>query len=371
MFNSERLCIARERRGLTQRALATAAGLTSKTISNYEKAGIFDVIASDSMERISAVLGYPIDFFLDRDVPSLTPEAVSFRAMTKLSAQKRDSALSAGKLAQELSGWIDEQFKLPKPNIPDCSFDGYTEPDRAARMVREAWGIGELSISNLVHLLESNGVKVFSLAENCVEVDAFSFWMDEKPFVLLNTMKTPERSRFDAAHELGHLVLHKHSSNNGRLAEQDADRFASAFLMPERSILASIPRMPKLDHLILLKKNWKVSLAALVRRTFDVGLSTEWHYRQLSIELNRRGYRTGEPQGMSEREKSLILEKVFSTLRTQGIKRTEILEQLRFPADEVNALTFNNPFFMEAITGAGFESGIERNKHKPQLQLVK
>lgn len=291
--------------------------------------------------------------------------------MTKLSAQKRDSALSAGKLAQELSGWIDEQFKLPKPNIPDCSFDGYTEPDRAARMVREAWGIGELSISNLVHLLESNGVKVFSLAENCVEVDAFSFWMDEKPFVLLNTMNTPERSRFDAAHELGHLVLHKHSSNNGRLAEQDADRFASAFLMPERSILASIPRMPKLDHLILLKKNWKVSLAALVRRTFDVGLSTEWHYRQLSIELNRRGYRTGEPQGMPEREKSLILEKVFSTLRTQGIKRTEILEQLRFPADEVNALTFNNPFFMEAITGAGFESGIERNKHKPQLQLVK
>ncbi|WP_375293532.1 transposase [Proteus mirabilis] len=156
-----------------------------------------------------------------------------------------------------------------------------------------------------------------------------------------------------------------------RLAEQDADRFASAFLMPERSILASIPRMPKLDHLILLKKNWKVSLAALVRRTFDVGLSTEWHYRQLSIELNRRGFRTGEPQGMPEREKSLILEKVFSTLRTQGIKRTEILEQLRFPPDEVNALTFNNPFFMKAITGAGFESGIERNRHKPQLQLVK
>lgn len=61
---SERLCIARERRGLTQRALATAAGLTSKTISNYEKAGIFDVIASDSMERISAILGYPIDFSL-------------------------------------------------------------------------------------------------------------------------------------------------------------------------------------------------------------------------------------------------------------------------------------------------------------------
>jgi Zn-dependent peptidase ImmA (M78 family) len=181
-------------------------------------------------------------------------------------------------------------------------------------------GVGELSISNLIHLLEANGVRVFSLAENCVEVDAFSFWMDNKPFVLLNTMKTPERSRFDAAHELGHLVLHKHSTNNGRQAEQDADRFASAFLMPERSVLASVPRMPSLDLLISLKKNWKVSLAALVRRTFDVGLSTEWHYRQLSIELARRGYRTGEPQGMEEREKSLVLDKVFSALRTKGVK---------------------------------------------------
>lgn len=370
MFNSERLRIARERRGLTQRALAEAAELTSRTISNYEKAGIFDAVASDSMDKISAVLGYPVEFFLDRDVPTLSPESVSFRAMTKLSAQKRDSALGAGKLAQELSIWIEEQFKLPKPNIPDCSFDGYSEPDRAARAVREHWGVGELSISNLIHLLEANGVRVFSLAENCVEVDAFSFWIDEKPFVLLNTMKTPERSRFDAAHELGHLVLHKHSSNNGRQAELDADRFASSFLMPERSVLATVPRMPSLDLLISMKKNWKVSLAALVRRTFDVGLSTEWHYRQLSIELARRGYRTSEPQGMDDRERSLILEKVFSALRSSGIKRNTILEQLRFPADEVSALTFSNSFFMGSINGEGLT---EQNsgKRPPHLSLVK
>ncbi|WP_261371520.1 ImmA/IrrE family metallo-endopeptidase [Yersinia frederiksenii] len=68
----------------------------------------------------------------------------------------------------------------------------------------------------MVHLIEPKGVKVFSLAENCVEVDAFSFWTNGKLFVLLNTMKTPERSRFDAAHELRHLVLHQRSSNTHR-----------------------------------------------------------------------------------------------------------------------------------------------------------
>lgn len=370
MFNSERLRIARERRGLTQRALAEAAELTSRTISTYEKAGVFDEIASDSISRIARVLNYPIAFFHEGEVPSLPVEAVSFRAMTKLSAQKRDSALGAGKLAQELSVWIDSQFTLPKPNVPDCSFDSYSEPEEAARVVRENWGIGELSVSNMVHLLESNGVKVFSLAENCIEVDAFSFWVDEKPFVLLNTMKTPERSRFDAAHELGHLVLHKHSSNNGRQAELDADRFASAFLMPKRSVLASVPRMPSLELLIKLKKNWKVSLAAMVRRSFDLGLSTEWHYRQLCIEVNRRGFRTAEPQGLPEREKSLVLEKVFTALRSKGVRRSEIIEQLRFPLDEVSTLTFNNNFFMETIDGDGMHTTLNEKK-SAHLSLVK
>ncbi|CAI1090939.1 Domain of uncharacterised function (DUF955) [Serratia fonticola] len=370
MFNSERLRIARERRGLTQRALAEETGLTSRTISTYEKAGVFDVVASDSMSRIASVLRYPIEFFHEGDAPSLPVEAVSFRAMTKLSAQKRDSALGAGKLAQELSTWIDSQFSLPKANIPDCSFDDYSEPEKAARIVREQWGIGELSISNMVHLLEANGIKVFSLAENCVEVDAFSFWMDEKPFVLLNTMKTPERSRFDAAHELGHLVLHKHASNNGRQAELDADRFASAFLMPERSVLATVPRMPSLELLISLKKNWKVSLAAMVRRSFDLGLSTEWHYRQLCIELNRRGFRTAEPQGLPEREKSLVLEKVFAALRAKGVRRMEILDKLRFPLDEISTLTFNNSFFMGAIEGDGARSA-PNEKGSSHLSLVK
>lgn len=370
MFNSERLRIARERRGLTQKALAEASGLTSKTISTYEKAGIFNALASDTMERIACVLGYPIEFFQVRITPTLPPEAVSFRAMTKLSAQKRDSALAAGKLAQELSQWIEEQFRLPEPDIPECSFDGYSEPEQAARYVRECWGVGELSISNMVHLLESHGVRVFSLAENCIEVDAFSFWMDEKPYILLNTMKTPERSRFDAAHELGHLVLHKHSTNNGREAEMEADRFASSFLMPDRSILASVPRMPPLELLISLKHRWKVSLAALVRRTFDLGLSTEWHYRQLSIELARRGYRTSEPQGMDMREKSLVLDKVFMALRSQGIKRSKVLEQLRLPADEISAITFSNTFFMEAHDG-GRSSLTSTGNTSDKLYLVK
>ena len=55
----------------------------------------------------------------------------------------------------------------------------------------------------MLHVLEAKGVRVFSLAENTRNVDAFSSWREERPFVFLNMQKTAERSRFDAAHELG------------------------------------------------------------------------------------------------------------------------------------------------------------------------
>ncbi|HHR6017596.1 TPA: ImmA/IrrE family metallo-endopeptidase [Providencia alcalifaciens] len=369
MYFSERIRMARERRGLTQKALADATGLTSKTINNYENANNFELAIDDNISKIANALNYPLSFFEVEDTPTLENDNVSFRAMTKLSAGRRASAISAGKLAQDISKWIESSFRLPEPCLPDCSFDNFMGPDQAARVTREAWGLGELSLKNIIHLVESKGVRVFSLAENCLEVDAFSFWMDNKPFMLLNTMKTPERSRFDTAHELGHLIMHKHSSNSGREAEIEADRFASAFLMPERSVLANVPRMPSLDLLIELKKFWNVSLAALVRRTFDLNLSTEWHYRQLCIDLTRRGFKTSEPEGLEVREKSLILDKIFTALRQQGIKRSEVLEQLNIPLDEMNALTFNNPFFMEAYNGISENNDYRSAKAK--LSLVK
>ncbi|MCY9843798.1 helix-turn-helix domain-containing protein [Vibrio caribbeanicus] len=346
MFNSLRLKIARERRGLTKKALAEITGITTRTLSTYENSGLLDATDDVVVEKIATALRYPIEFF-NADNPELVvKEGVSFRAMTKLSSAKRDAALSAGTLALEFNQWLENKFNLRKPNLIDCSSDSYTDPESAAQLLREHWNIGELSISNMVHLLESHGVRVFSLSENCVEVDAFSFWLDEKPFVFLNTMKTAERSRFDAAHELAHLVLHKHSSNNGRQAEEQADRFASAFLMPKGSVLAKVPAYPSLDQLLKLKKYWKVSLAALIRRTYDLELSSEWHYRQLSIELSKVYGRKLEPEGMKIMETSLVLQKAFAKLRENNVSRNDVLFELKLPRDELSAISFNNPFFL-------------------------
>jgi Zn-dependent peptidase ImmA (M78 family) len=95
---------------------------------------------------------------------------------------------------------------------------------------------------------------VFSLAENTKNVDAFSCWRNGEPYVFLNTFKTTERSRFDAAHELGHLVLHKHGGpKQGRSAEHEAHLFAASFLMPEDDVLATIPYVVGLDGIVRSK----------------------------------------------------------------------------------------------------------------------
>ena len=111
------------------------------------------------------------------------------------------------------------------------------------------WGLGELPVKNMIHLLESKGIRVFSLSIDTAQLDAFSMWHADTPFVFLNTMKSCEHSRFDAAHELGHLVLHRHAGSKGQEAEREANAFASAFLMPRASVLANAPHMATVDQL--------------------------------------------------------------------------------------------------------------------------
>ena len=195
--------------------------------------------------------------------------------------------------------------------------------------VRTEWGLGERPVKNMIHRLEAHGVRVFSLAEDTVDMDAFSCWLGDTPFVFLNTMKSSERSRMDAAHELGHLVLHRHHHGaRGREAEREADRFGASFLMPRGSVLANAPRHGRLKQIIEAKRHWNVSTANLTFRMHKVGLLTDWEYRTLFAEISRHGYRTQEPNA-AQSESSQVLAKVFHSLRADGITMSQVAQELR------------------------------------------
>ena len=203
MFSASRLALARRRRGRTLVDLARDVDVSAQSLWNYEN--LRQAPSSRVLEDLAGVLRFPVSFFSASDIDLLSPENVSFRARSKLLARQRDIALSVGRLAVEFHGWVSERFRLPAPDLPSLN---KPDPETAAGMVRARWGLGLAPIRNTVHLLEAHGVRVFSIAPEFSEVDAFSFFHESIPFVFLNTLKTAERGRFDAAHELGHLVLH-------------------------------------------------------------------------------------------------------------------------------------------------------------------
>lgn len=343
VFQPSRLSLARKRRGLTQVTLARLAGLSAKAVSLFESGKLSP--STEAIESIASVTKFPTAFFYRSEVDEPTGENVSFRSLSTMTAGQRNAALAAGALAFELSAWIDQRFELPVPSLPDLR---ELPPPEAAMALRAAWRIGERPIGNMVHLLESQGIRVFSLAEKAKQVDAYSLWHHNLPFVFLNTVKTAEHSRMDSAHELAHLVLHRHGVPRGRDAEKDAQAFASAFLMPEGSVRAAVPRLitPSLTQLATLKSLWRVSLAALAHRLHSLGLLTDWTYRGVFVQLAKYG-RHREIDGI-ERESSQVFAKVFGALRESGISKADAARHLDLYTNDVDALIFGL-----AVTPAG------------------
>ncbi|KAA8733217.1 ImmA/IrrE family metallo-endopeptidase [Acinetobacter qingfengensis] len=359
MFNMSRFDLARQRRGLTKRELAHRLDVTDRTISNwYSNQEVDDRI----LQKAAEILDFPVNFFYGDDFEKVEAQAVSFRALSKMTAKKRDMAISQTILAEMLSKWIDQNFDLPAPDVPDLhelrndvSIDNFQSldeidedneqyylefsfPEICAETLRKAWGLGEQPIGNLIALLESKGIRVFSLTNDAQDVDACCRWTNDRPFIFLNTSKTAERCRFDLAHELGHLVMHKHGVVEG-IQEQEANAFASAFLMPRRSISAEPIRSPSLKSIVMKKSIWRVSAAALTYRYHKLGIISTWNATSIYKQLAQRG-KNNEPNPIAH-ETSLLLDKVFQALSDEKFQLSELTNALNITLEEINNLTFH------------------------------
>jgi Zn-dependent peptidase ImmA (M78 family)/transcriptional regulator with XRE-family HTH domain len=360
-FVPTRLEFARKRRGIPRTKLAELVGLAPKTIQRWES-GLGEP-SEDQMVTLAQQLRVLPSFFCAYEIDLLPDAAVSFRALTKMSASERDAATAAGRLGVEVIRWIEGMFKLPDHDIP--SLTGWT-PELAADAVRERWDLGRGPVRHLVATCELHGIRVLAVAPDYRSVDAFSFYDAGTPFIFLNTSKTAERIRFDLAHELGHLALHgEHECPQGRKAEQEANDFASAFLMPRDSILAAGLVNASVEDIIRVKSRWQVSAMALARRLEALGLVTDWVYRSICIELSKRGFRSREPGSQLVPESSQVLRKVLTALRTDNLSARKIASQFGLPLVEFNS--YLSGLVVVAEDGAGGGGPPTR----PKLQVLR
>ena len=326
-FTASRLLLARERRGLTRKQLAALIGVTPDCVTKYE--GQSCSPSNETLHRCSFALGFPIGWFTAPEVSLLDSDALSFRARRSMSAALRAKATRAGDLAiSVLLPELRRRFALPPIAVPDLS---QHEPEEAAVLLRHEWKLGCGPISNMVHLLEAKGVGVFWLNEDSACLDAWSLWHDEMPLVMFNLRGDAGcRARFDAAHELGHLVLHRGADVlDGLEVENEANRFASAFLLPEDQFRAESPRYPILNAFFPLKKRWGVSLAAMIMRSKQLGLFSEWNTRRAFQEIASRGWKTCEPKEIAlPRESSRLQAMIGERLRAKKVGEDQLAQDL-------------------------------------------
>lgn len=336
MFSKKRLAAARLRRKMTSKQLAEQTGLSPVTITRLENGQ--NEPDRTTLEKIAKAVGYPVEFFTLPDPPELSTSMVSFRSLANMSARERDAALRAGDNGVELFDWASREFSLPQPAVPDLRTEAEFSPEAAAETLRQQWGLGDRPIHAVLKLFEFKGIRILGLSEDTANVDAFSFWRNDVPYMFLNSFKSAERNLFDAAHELGHLTMHRQGTRNGsRALEHEANAFASAFLMPRTDVLAHAPRFIDVRAILRLKQRWKVSAMALAFRFRTLQLLTEWQYRSICIELGQSGYRTGEPNGV-EREHSAVWQKILEDMWAERQGKQEIANALCLPLDEIEAL---------------------------------
>lgn len=303
-FNGERLKKARIYRGLTVAELAEQVGCQRQTLSMYEisKSQPTD---KNIVERLSHALGFPIKFFYEYPA-SCAEGTVYFRSLLTTNKKYRSELMVKMDFLSQVYSLLQDYISFPK--FEPLSLPEGITPEKAAYALRDAWGLGRGPIDNIISVVEQHGILVTSFSTSTDDVDAFSQFVSvsDTPTYLIaysNNKTSAARIHFDIAHELGHICLHEWCEDIEELSkeefkrrEREANDFAAAFLLPEDSFRKDAESGSQtIAYYKQLKKKWKVSIAAMIRRSENLDIISREDYQSLIRIMQRRGQRKEEP----------------------------------------------------------------------------
>lgn len=312
-FLGEQLTYARNRAGVSMQDIADLLSVGRQYVHKIETGKENKSFSEDQLFQIAQKLNVDINYFFSPKTISISTDRLHFRSVS-IPNYIRDRAKIYAEDVILICSYIKnyiEPLGLEFPRFTldeECGSESITpqshhkkEIEDISQLVRKKLNLGLGPISNMVRVLEFSGAIVCSAPGISEKVDAFCN-DDVFPIVVRNTKKSPARCRFDLAHELGHLILHKGINNDvieNPMIEKQANYFASCLLLPKPTFINEFPqfrsgRIPW-DKLLDLKLRWKVSIAALVMRGYELGLITDTIYQKAFMHLSHKGWRTCEP----------------------------------------------------------------------------
>lgn len=336
MTIGERIKQGRQMAGLTQRELAAKARVSAQAISKYERN--LDVPGSKIIIRLADALGVRIEFFLrQKSISKIEPK---FRKRQSLSSKDEDAILA------RVSEWLERYLEIENILSEDKGrlvfeypadfpreVTTFADIEKAAEDLRRSWGLGMGPIENLTDLLETKGLKIWSIDAD-VKFDACTFQAEDdlSAIVIVTRSDMPgDRQRFSMAHELGHLMLRPHELDD----EKAAHRFASAFLVPG-SVARFELRNKRADlsiyELHLLKHKYGLSMQSWIYRARDLGIISETKAISLFKIFTSRGWRKQEPGDQIRAEFPRRFERlVMSAMADDIISESRANELLGMP----------------------------------------
>lgn len=302
MFNGSNLRLARLYHELSLEQVAERVDKTRQYIQRLESGSA--VPTPELANKLAAVLLVMPEFFEGQEQSPVNEEIVHFRKRSSTRMATKWATLAKAELYRRLIEVFDEYLNLPPVRFPELRAHTQEDIEKAAEKCRTDWGLGFGPIDNMTRLAEKLGAFVTSFDSVSDDVDALSVPLS-RPFIVRNTAKkSPCRQRFDIAHEVAHLILHEGISTGDRVTESQANRFASALLLPRSAMAKYFPRPigGRIDWqgLSQFKLTWKVSKAAIIYRAHQLSLLTDAQYKTAFFGLKRKG------EAIDEKEDYLI-----------------------------------------------------------------
>ncbi len=332
----ERLRSARRRKGLSLRNLAVKVKVSAQAISKYERN--LDTPSSPVLIRLSRALGVSIERLL-------RPHKVSLSDVSYRRHKSRLSKTELEKIREHVLDWLERYLSIeeivggqPKFELQKISvaIETIEDAEYAAEKLRRLWHLGEDPIPHLISTCQVHGIRV-GLVEAPVAFDAMAFIANDSiPVIVVNRNLPGDRQRLSIAHELGHLVIQLPSDWPEKEVEKAAFRFAGAFLMPKEQVFRELGRQrSRLDYweeLYLLKHRYGLSMQAIVRRAYDLGVIKKHVYESICKFFRRQGWHQKEPGLAYPPEQTERFEQlVFRALNEGLISRRRAEELLGKP----------------------------------------
>ncbi|MDE2717412.1 MAG: XRE family transcriptional regulator [Chloroflexota bacterium] len=344
----DRIRVARELRGLTQRDVVERMGhtISPPALSQIEAGKIRPSPAT--AERLAVTLEVPLAFF-SAQWPAGGQPLTYFRNLRSTSVRERRRASAQALLLSDFVAALEQHVRIPEIAVPTLQAPrgaAREEIEDIAQQVRNVWNLGHEPVPHVVRSLERHGIVVARLRMGDSTVDAFSIRIGRRPLVLLTDDKSDNyvRSRFDASHELGHLVMHRGVEPGTKEIEQQAHNFAAAFLLPEASARDELPgRLDATDwsRLAEMKSRWGISIAALLFRARALRIISADAYQSAMRYMSFRGWRRQEPgdREMGAPEAPLLLERSVRRAEVEaGLSTEALVRSAHLPLSDMNDL---------------------------------